>query len=101
VDHANLWFSGKAAGDLVAFGSPLNELFVDGRPGIHLKPGSGFRHIIIKGKRQVVKTIVRGLSATGKFVRDVDKLRIVPTFCFAQAWKVKKMREKIGFLPAV
>jgi hypothetical protein len=73
-------------------------------------PGSGFRHIIIKGERQVVKikgerqvvkSIVLGLTPTGEFAPEVDKLRILPTFCFAQAGKVKKQREKIGFFRAV
>jgi hypothetical protein len=102
LDHKHRSCLGGAEGNRVAFGSPLND-FLSGRKKARrpFEPGSGFRHIIIKGERQVVKTIVPGLSATGKFAGDVDKLRILPIFCFGQAWKAKKMGEKIGFLPAI
>jgi hypothetical protein len=87
----------------VADGSPLHESFtlVCWKVSHPFEPGSGFRHIIIKGERAVVKSIVPGLSATVKFAGDADKLRFMPTFCIAQARKAKKMGEKIGFLRSI
>jgi hypothetical protein len=78
-----------------------NHRLVQGNAGRPFMPGSGFRHIIIKAGHPVVKSIVPPALRYREIRRRGGQIANLSTFCSAQAWKGKKLGEKIGFFPPI